>query len=152
MHDVVVRTERLALRILDTEDAAVLAVPAEWVRRKIVQQERLGFSPWAVTDRSSGEVYGFCGLFWRAAKGITLGYAIVASARGRGYATEAAGAVLGWAEDRQIPVYASVRPPNPASERVLRKIGMELDDHYWDEDGERLVYRRSPNPRSAGRT
>ncbi|GAA5025104.1 GNAT family N-acetyltransferase [Actinopolymorpha pittospori] len=90
--------------------------------------------------------------FWREAKGITLGYAIVASARGRGYATEAAGAVLGWAESRQIPVYASVRPPNPASERVLRKIGMELDDHYWDEDGERLVYRRSPNPRSAGRT
>lgn len=31
MSDVVVRTERLALRILDTEDATVLAVPAEWV-------------------------------------------------------------------------------------------------------------------------
>ena len=59
-------------------------------------------------------------------------------------AAEAAGALLAWAEQRHLGVYASVRPPNPASERVLRKIGLRLTASYTDEDGVRNVYRRRP--------
>jgi hypothetical protein len=33
-------------------------------------------------------------------------------------------------------------PPNPASVRVLEKIGMRLADSYRDEDGQRDIYRR----------
>ena len=41
-----------------------------------------------------------------------------------------------------VDVYASIRPPNPASARVLEKIGMRLVDSYCDEDGPRDIYRR----------
>jgi RimJ/RimL family protein N-acetyltransferase len=71
-----------------------------------------------------------------------MGYGIVPEYRGRGLATEAAGAVLDWAERNDVDVYSSVRPPNPASVRVLEKIGMRLADSYCDEDGQRDVYRR----------
>ena len=71
-----------------------------------------------------------------------MGYWIVPEYRGRGLATEAAGAVRDWAERHDVDVYSSVRPPNPASVRVLEKIGMRLVDSYCDEDGQRDVYRR----------
>jgi RimJ/RimL family protein N-acetyltransferase len=32
--------------------------------------------------------------------------------------------------------------PNPASVRVLEKIGMRLVNSYHDEDGQRDIYRR----------
>ena len=67
-----------------------------------------------------------------------------AGQRGQGFAAEAAGALLSWAEQRHPGVYASIRPPNPASERVLQKIGMRLTASYTDEDGVRNVYRRRP--------
>jgi hypothetical protein len=60
------------------------------------------------------------------------------------YLREAAGALLAWAERRHPGVYASIRPPNPASERVLQKIGMRLTASYTDGDGVRNVYRRRP--------
>ena len=94
--------------------------------------------------RDSGLVAGYCGLLLRPAKGVTLGYAITAGQRGQGFAAEAAGALLAWAEQRHPGVYASIRPPNPASERVLKKIGMRLSASYTDEDGVRNVYRRRP--------
>jgi len=87
-------------------------------------------------------VVGFCGFFARPLKGTTMGYAIVPKYRGRGLATEAAAATLEWAERHHVDVYASVRPPNPASVRVLEKIGMRLVDSYRDEYGQRDIYRR----------
>jgi [ribosomal protein S5]-alanine N-acetyltransferase len=71
-----------------------------------------------------------------------MGYAVVPEYRGRGLATEAAAAVLDWADRRDVDFYSSVRPPNPASVRVLGKIGMRLVESYWDEDGQRDIYRR----------
>jgi RimJ/RimL family protein N-acetyltransferase len=99
-------------------------------------------TPWAIVLRDGGAVVGFCGFFVRPVKGTTMGYAIVPRYRGRGLATEAAGAVLDWAERHAVDVYSSIRPPNPASARVLEKIGMRLVDSYVDEDGQRDIYRR----------
>jgi [ribosomal protein S5]-alanine N-acetyltransferase len=95
-----------------------------------------------VVLRDGDAVVGFCGFFVRPVKGTTMGYGILPRYRGRGLATEAAGAVLDWAGRHDIEVYASIRPPNPASVRVLTKIGMRLADSYVDEDGERDIYRR----------
>jgi len=73
-----------------------------------------------------------------------MGYAIVPEYRGRGLATEAVAAVLDWTERHDVDVYASIRPSNPASLRVLEKIGMRPVDSYVDEDGQRNIYRRLP--------
>ena len=138
-------TERLCLRVLRAEDAAPLreiTSPPGWVESVAAQSVDRRLTPWAVTLRDGGAVVGFCGFFVRPVKGTTIGYAILPDYQGRGLATEAATAVMAWAEQRNIDIYASVRPPNPASVRVLAKIGMRLVDSYVDEDGQRDIYRR----------
>lgn len=61
---------------------------------------------------------------------VTIGYAIVPSARRRGYATEAIVAVTGWslAQADVICVRAQTLPDNEASIRALRRAGFEEDD------------------------
>jgi RimJ/RimL family protein N-acetyltransferase len=137
-------TDRLCLRLLRPGDASHLEQVAEpgWIEAMTAKSGDRALSPWAIVLRDGGAVVGHCGFLVRPVKGITMGYAIVPQYRGRGLATEAAAAVLGWAERHDIDVYASVRPPNPASVRVLEKIGMRLADSYVDEDGQRDIYRR----------
>ena len=137
-------TDRLRLRLLRPADAVHLEEIVEpgWVEALTAQTGDRTLSPWAVVLREGGAVVGFCGFFVRPVKGTTMGYAIVPEYRGRGLATEAAAAVLDWAERHDVDVYASVRPPNPASACVLEKIGMRLVDSYCDEDGQRDIYRR----------
>jgi RimJ/RimL family protein N-acetyltransferase len=139
-----VATDRLCLRLLGPADAAPLGevISPGWVEAVAAQAGDRTMTPWAVTLRDAGTLVGYCGFFVRPVKGTTMGYAILAQYRGRGLATEAAAAVLDWAERHDVDVYASVRPPNSASVRVLAKIGMRLVDSYADEDGQREIYRR----------
>ncbi|MCK2213516.1 GNAT family N-acetyltransferase [Actinomadura sp. ATCC 31491] len=79
-----------------------------------------------VVERESGLVVGSIGLFWPPADGaLELGYGIVPSRRGRGYASEAAAAVTGFALTAPgvRTVTADVELSNPASARVLEKAG-----------------------------
>ncbi|WP_019377296.1 GNAT family N-acetyltransferase [Virgibacillus halodenitrificans] len=56
-----------------------------------------------------------------------IGYDIVPAYQGKGYATEMANAVVQWAfQEKEITrITAECSPINPASVRVLEKIGME---------------------------
>lgn len=138
-------TDRLCLRLLQPGDALHLREVMEpgLVEAMVAQDGDRTMSPWAVVLRDGGAVVGFCGFFVRPVKGITMGYAIVPEYRGRGLATEAAATVMDWAEHHDVDVYASIRPPNRASVRVLEKIGMRLVRSYCDEDGQRDIYRRA---------
>ncbi|MGD0698448.1 MAG: GNAT family N-acetyltransferase [Trebonia sp.] len=138
-------TDRLYLRLLRAEDAVPLrevTSPPGWVGAMAAQAGDRTLTPWAIVLRSDGAIAGFCGFLVRPTKGTTMGYAVVREYRGRGLATEAATAVLDWADRHDVDFYSSVRPPNPASVRVLEKIGMRLVDSYRDEDGQRDIYRR----------
>jgi RimJ/RimL family protein N-acetyltransferase len=139
-----VTTDRLCLRLLRSADAAPLrqVTSPGWVEAVAARAGDRTLTPWAVILRDDGALVGYCGFFVRPVKGTTMGYAILPQYRGHGLATEAAAAVLDWAERHDVDVYASVRPPNPASVRVLAKIGMRLVDSYVDEDGQREIYRR----------
>nr|WP_246341472.1 GNAT family N-acetyltransferase [Streptomyces physcomitrii] len=82
-----------------------------------------------VTERDGGLVVGSIGLFWPPSAGsLEIGYGVVASRRGRGYATEATAALA--AHGLRAPgvhtVTAQVETANPASVRVLEKAGMLL--------------------------
>ncbi|MEP7202742.1 MAG: GNAT family protein [Ilumatobacteraceae bacterium] len=59
----------------------------------------------------------------------TIGYTISAHAQGKGYATEAVAAVLAalFAEAGLHRVVASIDPRNPASRRVLEKLGFRYE-------------------------
>ena len=137
-------TDRLRLRLLQAADAIALREVAGpgLVEAAVAVAGDRALTPWAIVLRDGGTVVGFCGFFVRPVKGTTMGYGIVPEYRDRGLATEAAAAVLDWAERHDVNVYSSVRPPNPASVRVLEKIGMRLVDSHHDEDGQRDIYRR----------
>ncbi|MEU2039312.1 GNAT family N-acetyltransferase [Nocardia niwae] len=81
-----------------------------------------------VVERDSRLVVGSIGLFWPPADGeLEIGYGIVASRRGRGYATEATVALTAHAFTAPgvRVVRAEVELSNPPSVRVLEKAGFE---------------------------
>lgn len=84
-----------------------------------------------VVERGSGLVVGSIGLFWPPSDGVVeIGYGIVASRRGRGYAAEATRALTDHAFTAPgvRVVRAEVELSNPASVRVLEKAGFRLLD------------------------
>ncbi|MGP3978590.1 GNAT family N-acetyltransferase [Streptomyces sp. 8N114] len=79
-----------------------------------------------VIERDSGLVVGSVGLFWPPSEGaLEIGYGVVGSRRGRGYAAEAARALTEFAltSPDVSTVFADVELSNPASVRVLEKAG-----------------------------
>ena len=82
----------------------------------------------AVTLLPEGELVGWCGLgpLPTEESEIEIYYGLSSAAWGRGIATEAAAALLGYGfESAGLErIVAIVRPENPASRRVLEKIGM----------------------------
>ncbi|MFE0173213.1 GNAT family N-acetyltransferase [Streptomyces sp. NPDC059002] len=83
-----------------------------------------------IIERDSYLVVGSIGLFWPPSEGVLeIGYGIVASRRGRGYAPEATQALAEFALTAPDvhTVSADVELSNPASVRVLEKAGF----HQW---------------------
>ncbi len=83
-----------------------------------------------IIERDSGLVVGSIGLFWPPGEGtLEIGYGIVASRRGRGYAPEATRTLAEFALTAPgvHTVFANVELSNPASVRVLEKAGF----HRW---------------------
>ncbi|RLV08825.1 GNAT family N-acetyltransferase [Streptomyces griseocarneus] len=84
-----------------------------------------------IIERDSGLVVGSLGLFWPPGEGtVEIGYGVVASRRGRGYAPEATRALADFALTAPDvhTVFANVELSNPSSIRVLEKVGF----HRWN--------------------
>jgi RimJ/RimL family protein N-acetyltransferase len=98
-----------------------------------------GWVQLSVEDRESGELVGDVGL--SAADGepgvIKIGYTVAPGFQGRGYATEAVGALVSYAIDTLgatvVRAYASSR--NLPSHRVAEKVGMHLVERFEHTDG-----------------
>jgi [ribosomal protein S5]-alanine N-acetyltransferase len=76
---------------------------------------------------------------------VELGYTIFEQHRGHGYATEAAQALMDWAEaEKGIHRFiASVAPTNDPSLAIVKKLGFVQTGEQWDEeDGLELVFER----------
>ena len=74
---------------------------------------------------------------------LEIGYRVFAPHRGRGYATEAAGALIRWAHEREgiTRFLASVAPTNAPSLAVVRKLGfVEAGSRIDEVDGLELVF------------
>jgi [ribosomal protein S5]-alanine N-acetyltransferase len=148
----VLETDRLLLREFQETDAAfVLRLVNEpsWLRfigdrgvhsledaRRYLEDgprasyARNGFGLWCVVPRESGAPAGMCGLVRRETlPEVDVGFAFLPEAWGRGYASEAAAAVLAHARDRLglRRVLAITTPDNHPSIRVLERIGMRRE-------------------------
>lgn len=108
-------------------DDVVIAheVARDAIDASVASFDAVGFGHFLVIDAAADDVVGFCGLR-RDGAGVELVYALAPAVWGRGYATEAAAAVLGDAFRRVgLPrVVAQTDAPNAASIRVLERLGM----------------------------
>jgi ribosomal-protein-alanine N-acetyltransferase len=86
----------------------------------------LGFGPWVAI--AAGEVVGGAGFVGRPNERgeVELGYGILEGHRNRGYATEAARALVAWVLEQPNveQVVARSERSNDASNRVLEKLGL----------------------------
>jgi RimJ/RimL family protein N-acetyltransferase len=86
-----------------------------------------------IVERETGLIVGDVVLFLRSVehRGGELGYALHPRVQGRGYATEAARAVLrfGFDEVGMHRVYGRIDARNTASARVLERLGMRREAH-----------------------
>lgn len=94
----------------------------------------------AIVHKENGSVIGGCGLQVKEHLQASLGYCLNRRFWGNGFATEAAYALceFGFNELRLHRIFATCRPENPASWRVMEKIGLTreglLREHmYWKE-------------------
>ncbi|MEO8031382.1 MAG: cob(I)yrinic acid a,c-diamide adenosyltransferase [Gemmatimonadota bacterium] len=109
------------------------------------QPESAGWWTWLAIRRDTRDVVGALGFGGPPDPdgAVLLGYATYAEADGRGFGTEAVGALIGWAlaQPGCRRVCANIPPDNTGARRVAEKVGMRLVGKLWDEDiDEVLVY------------
>jgi ribosomal-protein-alanine N-acetyltransferase len=109
----------------DDELSGLLSAYAEWLN---ADASVVGYGPWIVIVRAEGIVAGSAGFVGAPNAGgtIELGFGIHCGFRNRGYASEAARALVEWGLDQPAVtrVLAKCDRDNLASARVLEKIGM----------------------------
>lgn len=92
-----------------------------------------GFGPYAIVEKQSQRVIGYCGLLFfpdiNGQQEVEIGYRLERSAWGQGYATEAALAVRDFAFHTLgiKRLIAIIDPANVASAGVAQKIGMQYE-------------------------
>jgi len=89
-----------------------------------------GYGRMAVIEKASGRLVGFSGLKYVAELDeVDIGYRFLPDCWGKGYATESAHAVMqqGAREFGIRRIAGTVHPDNPASGRVLEKLGLRFE-------------------------
>jgi len=109
------------------------------LERIMRDEQRHGFAAWAVTRRGADDLIGEAGLqLLEGGREVELTYLFSPAAWGKGYASEAAAAVLdyGFTELGLSRVVAVAYPANAASLAVLRKLGMRSEGvaHHYGGD------------------
>ncbi len=153
-------TDRLLLREFVEKDwRAVLAYQsdARYLKyyprtRRTAEQVRdfvRGFIEWqgerprtkyqlAIVLRTEGQLIGTCGIRMETAdfRRANIGYEIAPTYWGKGYATEAARAIVafGFGELRLHRIWARCVAENAASYRVLEKVGMRREGRLREEE------------------
>ncbi|MHB8334525.1 MAG: GNAT family N-acetyltransferase [Acidimicrobiales bacterium] len=153
-----VRTPRLLLRAIDPDEAARIlsgvAGPEDawapdfpfegdriavgaFARRTAQSGEQRPFGHYLIAGRTDGLAIGGIGFRGHPTSGrVEVGYGLVPSARGRGYAAEALTALLALAHENGAGVVeAATTPDNVASQRTLEHTGFRVV-----ETDERLIH------------
>jgi len=107
-----------------------------WIAKRVTAQREHGLCWYGLRCRDTGLLIGNCGVFEgrTSSEEPEIGYLIRASHRRRGYATEAATAVLQQCREAGLRrVWASIRPHNTASQHIVTRLGMHLDHTDRDE-------------------
>jgi ribosomal-protein-alanine N-acetyltransferase len=160
-----IETERLVLRRFTAgdldklvelrADPQVMRYIGDQSREKVEQRlqyyishyEPHGFGMWAVIDKRTGAMIGWCGLiFLDETPEVEVGYGVARDYWGRGLMTEAARACLryGFEHAALKRIVAVAMPENTASRRIMEKLGMryEKNVHHYGHDLAYYAIRR----------
>ncbi len=115
------------------------------------QWERCGYGYWAVVRLGEAQPFGFCGIKPMELHGhevLNLFCRFAPAGWGKGYASEATAAVVGWASDNvpHLPLIARIRPDNIASQRLAIRAGLSHAEHLDGPgyDGFDWIYTAKP--------
>ncbi|MES2073728.1 MAG: GNAT family N-acetyltransferase [Pseudomonadota bacterium] len=147
-----IETERLLLRAFSAEDApayyplcvipeviryvgnkpmaSVDEVRAGLLEGPIADYRKYGFGRFAVIWKETGQLIGFSGLkYMPAFAEVELGYRLLPEFWGRGLASEAGQASVGFARDalNLSRLIGIVHPDNQGSAHVLQKLGFRIE-------------------------
>lgn len=157
-----IKTSRLILRPMRPQDATRLSkifrdpVTARYwvgpdrnlrdsmdrIQRMRAHWRENGFGDWALVEKDSGRMIGYCGLHYvDGLSGVQLGYLLDRSRWGQGFATEAAEAVLrfGFERRRLHRIFAVMATRNAAAVKVAENCRMSYSKNITRE-GPRAVY------------
>ena len=140
---------RIGARVPDDWPGPALASSLPGIAARMAQNpmDTVGWV-WAVIERGTAEMAGDIGFHSpvRGVAAVEIGYVIFPAARGRGYATEAAAALIAWAfaQPGVERVSAQIEPGNGASLRVAQKLG--LRETAPEETGYRRFERLKSDP------
>ncbi|HLK73066.1 MAG TPA: GNAT family N-acetyltransferase [Streptosporangiaceae bacterium] len=130
-----------------TRDEAV-----QWVDWNRALYRTHGYGLWVLRTADGGFV-GDCGLTPQLVDGVTeleVGYHVLPSLQGRGYATEAAAASRDFARDvlGATRLIAIIHPDNRPSQRVAEKIGLCAEKRTAVHGGrDAVIYAAALGPR-----
>jgi ribosomal-protein-alanine N-acetyltransferase len=98
-----------------------------FIENSLASFAQKAYGLWLVFRRGHDRLIGFAGLLGSEAKAPNLVYGVHPDHCGKGYATEAAGAVLGYGlnQPRLPKIRADVDEANRPSVRVLEKLGLK---------------------------
>jgi RimJ/RimL family protein N-acetyltransferase len=157
-------TKRLLIRGIEFEDldafAELCADPiamqymgdGETLDRETVERwigvchskyEQRGYGTSAVVEKESGTFIGFCGVVRAPDKDFDeIIYAFSRDTWGKGYATEAAAAMLDYVFviSELSEIYATIHAKNEASLKMMAKLKMEYQKTEIEEDGIGTAY------------
>ncbi len=136
------------LRVMDSDASVmryitggIVKTPEEtWegIRRVQARWDKYNFSWWAIKEKSSGMIVGAACLQHLAnvdGAPLEIGWRLVPEHNGKGYATEAAQAIVDYAAEKVGATYlvAVADPANIPSQRVMQRLGMTykaIEQHY----------------------
>lgn len=163
----ILETERLLLREFDEDDAEAFCPlvsnpdvlrftldpgggvnsveqALEMLRsRSMADYRKHGFGRLAVVEKASRQLIGFSGLKYLEDRGeVDLGYRLLPTHWGRGFATESGRAILqdGFTRLGLSRIIATVFPENVVSVRVLKKLGFAFERPFEYEGRELADY------------
>lgn len=110
---------------LDDEARFLISYYADWI---VADPSQLGWGLWLLREKSDDVIIGSAGFKgkpdWHGV--VEMGYGVSATYRQRGYASEAARTLVGWAfqQPKVSVITAECLFNNIASRRVLERLGM----------------------------
>jgi [ribosomal protein S5]-alanine N-acetyltransferase len=122
---------------------ASMSQTEQWIRNRMDAEREHGLCWYALRSRETDELIGNCGILKGRATFAEpeIGYLIGKSYRGRGLAGEAATAVVHECRAAGFSrLWASIRPYNTPSRRIVTQLGMRLERTDHDERGALLWY------------